>query len=140
MCIRTTMPNRPGFVFVEGAIVDVQNDTKTYTVHLLNGKRDNVKRAHIRLLRPPWWDELNDTGAEVAQTRVHSANDHATYPSNKKPYASSSNRGGASAIIYNNNRGHMDVGGSSRLKYSSRVDATGTPLQLHQVIPTIQVS
>lgn len=151
VCVRTTMPNRPGFVFVEGAIVDVQNDTKAYTVQLSgNGKQEkmyNVKRAHIRLLRPPWWDELNDAGNEAEQIRGN--NEHTTYmvANNKKPHLGGNSRSGASttsAIMFNNassNRGHLDGNASanSRLKYASRVDAAGAPLQLHQVIPTIQV-
>lgn len=146
VCVRTTMPNRPGFVFVEGAIIDVQNDTKTYTVQLLNGtnkqeKMYHVKRAHIRLLRPPWWDELNDAGTMATSV----ANN------NKKPYTSSNmgrSGAGTGAIMYGSAATvrHMDggVGGGSsgRLKYTTapRVDATGAPLQVHQVIPMLQVS
>lgn len=179
VCVRTQMPNRPGFVFVEGAIIDMQNETKTYTVQLMNSnssskeKMYNVKRAHIRLLRPPWWDELNDANNEsmaVEQQQhqqppqhVHSAaataaayaiaatNQHHhshLHHQHKKSYPSSSSSGSggsrnastSSTIIYNN-ASASSGGNGSRLKYpTTRADGSGGSLQLHQVIPTIQVS
>lgn len=144
VCIQVQLPNRPGSVFVEGAVTQIHNDTKSYSVLLLNGTGNsdirNVKRGQIRLLRPPWWDELNDEPEAIAPTYAPS--------NNKRPYYSSGRGSGQStAIMYSNNavppssnRNHsvVEVGGN-RLKYSPRVDATGAALQLHHVLPTIQV-
>lgn len=99
----------------------------------------NVKRGQIRLLRPPWWDELNDVN-EVDAT-------HSYPPSNnKRPYYGNNNRGSSgqsTAIMYSNsavtpssNRNHSVVEVGNRLKYPTKPDHT---LQLHQVLPTIKV-
>lgn len=164
MCIRVQLPNRPGFAFVEGAVTQIHNETKTYSVLLLNGSGNSdeirsVKRGQIRLLRPPWWDELNDVADPVSATGIPRSTGgcvdgrtafsvvNTTAPSNnKRPFYSNSGTGQPTAIIYSNNatvpsanRNHSVVETNNRLKYSTRVDTAGTPLQLHHVLPTIQV-
>lgn len=53
------MGNRP-VVFVEGTVTQIHNNTKQYSVQVSGAEPRTVKRGQIRLLRPPWWDELND--------------------------------------------------------------------------------
>lgn len=136
VCVPIQLTNRSGNVFVEGVITKILNDTKQFVVqttsHTGNPDFRTVKRGQLRLLRPPWWDELNDwsdnsiaTLTEVANVPTNIYNTgiggHSTsntaVPVNRKPVQSSNN---------------------SRLKYS-RIDQTG-PLQIHHVLPTLQVN
>ncbi|XP_037955696.1 putative transcription factor capicua isoform X3 [Teleopsis dalmanni] len=69
VCVRTQMEGRSGFVFVEGSVTDINMNTKQITVQI--GSTDTtqilktVKRADLRLLRPPWWDELIDVSLQT---------------------------------------------------------------------------
>lgn len=58
MCIQTDVLNRPA-AFIEGHISQILNNTKQYAVQCGINTR-TVRRGQIRLLRPPWWDELSD--------------------------------------------------------------------------------
>lgn len=62
MCVRSQIADSPGYVFVEGIVNDVLNNTKQFSVQMANNAQDVriVKRADLRLLQPPWWDELTD--------------------------------------------------------------------------------
>lgn len=55
------IPDYPRHVFVDGIISDTLNNTKQFAVQVLGSSQTKiVKRAEIRLIRPPWWDELAD--------------------------------------------------------------------------------
>lgn len=58
MCILTEVPNRPA-AFIEGHLSQIMNNTKQYAVQC-GAESRTVRRGQIRLLRPPWWDELSD--------------------------------------------------------------------------------
>ncbi|XP_055715349.1 uncharacterized protein LOC129809512 isoform X7 [Phlebotomus papatasi] len=62
VCVRSQIADSPGYVFVEGIVNDVLNNTKQFSVQMANNAQDVriVKRADLRLLQPPWWDELTD--------------------------------------------------------------------------------
>lgn len=65
VCVRTILSDIPCHVFAEGQIVEVCNiPIKQFTVQMQNGERRLVKRADLRLLLPPWWDELQEQQTE----------------------------------------------------------------------------
>lgn len=151
VCIRIQSPNRPGNVFVEGIVVQIHNDTKQFVVQIANAiggissgndEFRTVKRGQIRLLRPPWWDELNDCDEFVSNTamvQTTNAMSDSSGGATKQSHCSSND---ATVTLYGN------VGNSAtannratnhRLKYISNTEQ-GTPLQLHHVLPTLQVS
>lgn len=154
VCIRIQSPNRPGNVFVEGIVVQIHNDPKQFVVQIANaiggisGNHEirTVKRGQIRLLRPPWWDELNDCDDFVS-------NAAATVVQTTGTIGDSGNASGSSAAKQshcgNNDTAAAMYGGNAtvansrvanhRLKYITGVEQ-GTPLQLHHVLPTLQVS
>lgn len=61
VCILTDEPDRPA-AFIEGHIIQILNTTKQYAVQC-GLQTQTVRRGQIRLLRPPWWDELSDLTA-----------------------------------------------------------------------------
>lgn len=63
--MRTQIQDLAEYVFVEGVVLDINGTSKQYSV-ALSGNSDVklVKRADLRLLRPPWWDELNELEAD----------------------------------------------------------------------------
>lgn len=73
VCIRSHS-NRSGNVFIEAVITQILNDTKQFVVHTVaSNETKTVKRAHVRLLRPPWWDELTDTDPQMSGDGVNAA-------------------------------------------------------------------
>ncbi|XP_026735317.1 putative transcription factor capicua isoform X3 [Trichoplusia ni] len=80
--VRTTDPSRENVqnVFVEGLVYEVLNSPIRIRVKVSDGdlckEMVEVKRADIRLLQPPWADELEDAGTHAASTlhpamRIH---------------------------------------------------------------------
>lgn len=71
VCVRTAMSDLPTHVFVEGQIVEVINiPIKQFTVQTQTGERRVVKRADLRLLLPPWWDELQEQQTESSLVKI----------------------------------------------------------------------
>lgn len=135
VCIRmqSNQPNRPGNVFVEGIVVEIHNETKQFVVQIANAIGGNdefrtVKRGQIRLLRPPWWDELNDSDEFVSNPVVQTTSVMGDSSSN----AFYGGGGDDSTMPNSRSTNH-------RLKYITSVEQR-TPLQLHHVLPTLQVS
>ncbi|XP_039495387.2 putative transcription factor capicua isoform X3 [Drosophila santomea] len=65
VCVRQRVEGRGSgsFNYVEGIITDINQNTKQYSVQLIGEEMPNtkvVRRADLRLLQPPWWDELNE--------------------------------------------------------------------------------
>ncbi|KRK02922.1 putative transcription factor capicua isoform X10 [Drosophila yakuba] len=65
VCVRQRVDGRGSgsFIYVEGIITDINQNTKQYSVQLIGEEMPNtkvVRRADLRLLQPPWWDELNE--------------------------------------------------------------------------------
>ncbi|XP_032305677.1 putative transcription factor capicua isoform X5 [Drosophila ananassae] len=84
VCVRQRVEGRGGagssgsFVYVEGVITGINHATKQYTVQLMGEEMNTSKvvcRADLRLLQPPWWDELNEltppSGAAAAPAVVY---------------------------------------------------------------------
>lgn len=62
------MSDLPTHVFIEGQIVDIINiPTKQFTVQTHNGDRRIVKRADLRLVLPPWNEELSEQSESVVK-------------------------------------------------------------------------
>ncbi|XP_043064916.1 putative transcription factor capicua isoform X3 [Drosophila ficusphila] len=114
VCVRQRVEGRgsSSFVYVEGIITDINQATKQYSVQLIGDEMATtkvVRRADLRLLQPPWWDELNEltpAGGASAST-----------PSGKRKVAS----GGAGAAA-----GEAMAVPSGNIVYPKA--ATGTPL------------
>lgn len=134
---------------MEGVITQILNDTKQFSVQILGNAQEvrTVKRGHIRLLRPPWWDELNDISPNNV-TNVSSMNSCGPATLNKvqlnevrgivvnQPKATSE-----PSIIYSNQLiSRLDSaiktmdGRHVYIKYDQP-----SPLQIHHVLPTLQV-
>ncbi|KAI5700236.1 hypothetical protein M8J75_016407 [Diaphorina citri] len=68
VCLRTSVElsedvDQPGpRVFITGIVDEILSSPVRFVVHTLeaNQKELTVKRADLRLLLPPWWDELED--------------------------------------------------------------------------------
>lgn len=164
VCVRTqNHEQQAGFIFVEGIVTEVLNNTKQFSVQILKNAQEIkiVKRADLRLLQPPWWDEL----ADIVESKLNDVNLGSNNVSNCS--SSSANSKGLntklltnicseSTVIYSNNNSSVSNTISSnrqqpqhevaktncRASYvtTQRYDAVGAPLQLHHVLPTLQVS
>lgn len=155
MCIRTELPNRP-VTFLEGVINQIFNNTKQYSVQILRDVQETktVKRGQIRLLRPPWWDELNDlTLARSTTPTPNNCNKLQQQPHHMGTAISDNTIRGI--VINQTKKNHNEP-----IKiYSSNVISNrseninskpipnrvtyihaGAPLQLHHVLPTLQVN
>lgn len=80
VCVRThitAIADAKGVAFVEGVVVDINSTTKQFYVDICGSSEgpNLVKRADLRLLRPPWWDELNELQAKVESTSHVSVTD-----------------------------------------------------------------
>lgn len=130
--------NRQGHTtFIEGVIRQILNDTKQFIVHTIaSDEPKTVKRSQIRLLRPPWWDELNDndtntlgdvtSNARVISGQIKSL--HTMEPTN---------------MYQNTLAGAVAAAASSNtLNPNGAMNATNKyvpPLQVHHLLPTVQV-
>lgn len=144
MCVRATLPNNQYHVFVQGIIKNIDNMTKQIEVRLHSNPEETklVKRADIRLLRPPWWDELSEYQTSTSSSTIVK---NAVTASFFVDRTSNDIIDEPSTIVYNrtknektiNNRTAMD---SSTYPASHRFEQHSIPLQLHQVLPTLQPS
>ncbi|XP_075146465.1 putative transcription factor capicua [Haematobia irritans] len=83
VCVRTLIEGRDGCVFVEGTVVEVHPATKQFTVQIGTTESgaailNTVKRADLRLLLPPWWDELNEVSPMPVPTNAGSKRIHSS--------------------------------------------------------------
>lgn len=141
VCI--TQTNRPGNVFIEAVITQILNDTKQFIVHTVaSDETKTVKRAYVRLLRPPWWDELNDTdqfssvpdvinstGVITGQLKSIHSRDIGIY-SNTMAGAVAA----AASSNLNSNNNNTNLSNNRPTKYT-RIDS----VPLHHILPTVQV-
>ncbi|XP_031636190.1 putative transcription factor capicua isoform X2 [Contarinia nasturtii] len=132
VCLQT---NRQGHTtFIEGEIRQILNDTKQFIVRsIASDEAKTVKRAQIRLLRPPWWDELNDNdtnnlGDTASTARAISGQIkslHAMEPSN---------------MYQNTLAGAVAAAASSNtLNPNGAINATKY-VPVHHILPTIQTN
>ncbi|XP_069968585.1 putative transcription factor capicua isoform X3 [Bactrocera oleae] len=74
VCVRSQIEGRSGYVFVEGTVTDINANTKQFTVQIHTDSTPifkTVKRADLRLLLPPWWDELRELSPFPHQHHTH---------------------------------------------------------------------
>lgn len=111
VCVRETaiINHVKSIVFVEGVVCSILNNPTRFVVSVIGEQHSEeitVKRADLRLMQPPWWDELadlnNDPNTNV-QVSINGQNyvDENSYNSVLQP-----------GILH---------------------DSPGMPLQLHQV-------
>uniref|UniRef100_A0A1L8DIH2 Putative transcription factor capicua mitochondrion n=1 Tax=Nyssomyia neivai TaxID=330878 RepID=A0A1L8DIH2_9DIPT len=148
VCVRSQISDSSGYVFVEGIVNDILNNTKQFSVQMANNAQDVriVKRADLRLLQPPWWDELTESMKSGCQDDAMNA-------------MSSTNSGGLSNV--GNANSHKGEGGDVETKIvyanyvkgacrnvamksivavSSRPPANyGAPMHRYDTSPPIQV-
>jgi capicua transcriptional repressor len=145
VCVRTVVHEIPTEVFVEGRVVEILNgQTKQFAVQIGANQQDRriVKRSELRLVLPPWWDEIADqmeavkvmgsiTKGEPQAPRVMSLVIN-------KPTAVDQPMD-ASSIVYSRAEPLNIIKpnpGTTRT-FVQRYEAPGS-VQLHQVIPTLQ--
>ncbi|XP_054081901.1 putative transcription factor capicua isoform X2 [Zeugodacus cucurbitae] len=79
VCVRSQIDGRSGYVFVEGFVTDINTKTKQFTVQIHTDSTPifkTVKRADLRLLLPPWWDELRELSPSPQQQHSHVFGNH----------------------------------------------------------------
>lgn len=60
VCVRNLIPEIPIETFVEGEVVEVQSGPIIVVKINNSSDRKLVKRSELRLVLPPWWDEIAD--------------------------------------------------------------------------------
>lgn len=147
VCVRTAMSDLPTHVFIEGQIVEVINiPIKQFTVQTQTGERRVVKRADLRLLLPPWWDELQEqqtesTSSVVKITQMGSITKGEPHGQRviliNKPVESESIQQPPS-IIYNRIQEPIGIIKNATKTYIQRYEAPLGAIQLQQVVPNLQ--
>ena len=149
VCVRTVIPDLPTHVFIEGIVAEILNNTKQFAIKIMGNTQDRriVKRAELRLVLPPWWDELEDNlkvnTIQIPATSMGTiikgtdSNRVMSILINKPPSVEISEP----TIIYNNRSDGMNIiktnPNNNRTTYV-RYEAAPAALQLHQVLPTLQ--
>lgn len=121
--------------FIMGEIAQILNDTKQFVVKTIqNDELKTVKRAQIRLLQPPWWDELNESNAlndSAGAARVITGQAKSIYTNT---LAGAVIAAAASNSV--NPNGNSNAGGAT----NNRTIKYVTPVQVHHLLPTVQPS
>lgn len=118
-------------------IMQILNDTKQFVVRTIASEEmKKVKRAQIRLLQPPWWDELNDSntlGDGGNSTRVITGQIKSMHAIEPNIYTNTMAGAVAAAASSNslNPNGAANATNNRSVKYVNM-----TPLHL---LPTVQV-
>lgn len=109
-----------------------------------------MKRADIRLVLPPWWDELTDTAGNEAGSSSMKCMRGSDGSDNKpmmsilvnKPQSMLSNESHSEAptatIVYNRNDGMNIIKNNPNRNTYVTTRYEPAALQLHQVLPTLQ--
>lgn len=115
-------------VFVEGVVYNIYNNPTRFVVNVNVNSDDRhnceeiiVKRADLRLMQPPWWDELADLNNDTTASAVAAASVSVTL--NGQHFTTEDNGYG---VVMQPGLLHEPSG------------VSGIPLQLHQVVPTLQ--
>lgn len=139
--MRTFIQDLPTEVFIEGHVAEVLNGPIKQFVVQIHGNipdRRIVKRSELRLVLPPWWDEIAEQTETVKVTQMGSITKGEPQtqrvmsilinkPAVEQPMESST-------IVYN--RGEPMNIIKSNPRYVQRYEAPSS-IQLHQVIPTL---
>jgi hypothetical protein len=120
VCVRATDPMATHRVYFEGVVYNILTSPVQFLVKLIGGQQNEellVKRADLRLLLPPWWDEL-----ECLQ---------------ETPHPVITNNGNSNGRVYlPNSNGQLPH--PSVLHTHQPTPSHTIPLQLHHVVPTLQ--
>lgn len=141
--------NIPTHVFIEGQVVEVLNvQAKQFVVQIRSNPQDRrvVKRADLRLLLPPWWDEIAEQAEGPVMKMTQMGSIVKGEPQSQrvmsilinKPNDESAN---SSTIIYNSRQDSGNVVKSiptQNRSYVQRYDPASGSIQIHQVVPTLQ--
>ncbi|XP_055378057.1 probable serine/threonine-protein kinase DDB_G0282963 [Condylostylus longicornis] len=172
VCVRTQIEGRTSCVFVEGVVTEVNSQTKQFSVQILDNFNSNncntaqkhrtVKRADLRLLLPPWLDELNEISSKSSVHNLDTIGNNSNNNSSIGNHFRAHQRAGSvktpsggqhsheTNIIYTNSLGnnHKDQSIKQpnltyvRYEMSSNSNTieggNRGPLQIHQVLPTLQ--
>lgn len=119
VCVRAADPMVNHRVFFEGVVYKILSPPVQYLVKLIGGQSQEllVKRADLRLLLPPWWDEL-----ECLKDGPH-------------PVISNNSNSNGRVYLPNSN-GQLQQ--PSVLHTHQPTPPHPIPLQLHHVMPTLQ--
>lgn len=119
VCVRAADPMANHRVFFEGVVYKILSPPVQYLVKLIGGQSQEllVKRADLRLLLPPWWDELECL--------------------KDGPHPVITNNGSSNGRVYMpNSNGQLQQ--PSVLHTHQPTPPHPVPLQLHHVVPTLQ--
>lgn len=137
------IPDLTTDVFIEGLVTEILNGpTKQFAVQIPGILQDRriVKRSELRLVLPPWWDEIaetTETSVKVTQMGSITKGEPQTQrvmsilinkPATEQPMDTSGSSVYNSILKPNHNLSRT---------YIQRYEAPGS-IQLHQVIPTLQ--
>lgn len=131
--------NRQGHaLFVVGKITQIQNDPKQFVVQTIQSEElKTVKRSQIRLLQPPWWDELNDTNTmSDSETAARVITGQVKSMHGLEPNIYTNTMAGAVAAAAASNTLNPTTGPGAT---NNRTVKYVTPLQVHHLLPTVQV-
>jgi capicua transcriptional repressor len=141
------MSDLPTHVFIEGQVVEIINiPTKQFTVQTQGGEKRIVKRAELRLLLPPWWEEL----AEQTESSVVKVTQMGSIVKGEPQ-----GQRVMSILIKNPNEQSIETGvpnimyrqepsiikanqNVTRTAYIQRYEGVPGSIQLQQVVPTLQ--
>lgn len=145
VCVRTAMSDLPTHVFIEGQIVEVINiPIKQFTVQIQTGDRRVAKRADLRLLLPPWWDELQEQQTESSVVKITQMGSITKgEPQGQrvilinKPVESETIQHPPN-IIYNRIQEPIGMIKNATKTYVQRYEAPLGAIQLQQVVPNLQ--
>lgn len=150
VCVRTALSDIPTHVFVEGQIVEVCNiPIKQFTVQMQNGERRLVKRADLRLLLPPWWDELQEQQTESSSSIVKITQMGSIVKGEpqgqrviliKEGEALQHNQPTTANVIYSREPVGIikNSSGIAPKTFVQRYESSAPNIQLQQVVPTLQ--
>lgn len=141
------IPELPTDVFIEGHVTEIHNGpTKQFAVQIHGSLQDRriVKRFELRLVLPPWWDEI----AEQVETSTVKVTQMGSITKGEpqtqrvmsivinKPTGEQSIESGGSILYRGAEPMNIIKSNVTPARYVQRYDASGN-IQLHQVIPNL---
>lgn len=74
VCVRSVIKDLPIDVFIEGVVAEILENgpTKEFLVQIHGNpqERRTVKRSALRLVLPPWWDEIADQTEQTSTVKI----------------------------------------------------------------------
>lgn len=139
-------------VFIEGHVLEIVNgpNGKQFVVLTQGAHQDRrvVKRSELRLVLPPWWDEIADqtetSTVKVTQmgsiTKGEPQTQRVMSIVINKPSGEQSMEHSGGSIVFNRNEPLNIIKSNHNppRTYLQRYEAPSGTIQLHQVLPTLQ--